>query len=278
MSSIIDLKDELGELGTLKDISSALTEASSAKIKKIRASFEKNREFFEEITHVYHIVSANAHRLGAKATAKKEAVKMLTIALTANQHFYGNQNTMIMKNYMNDMQNSQSDMVIVGKTGHEFMETQRGIRPYKKIVFEKDYPSEKEVRSILNLIKEYNKVSIYYPKFVTLLQQTVGVSDITQAVDTSGKEAEEEHVLFEPEIDKINDFFERQVRTVLFFRVMLETDLSRTASRLIAMSAAEERSEVMMKEKHTEMVKLQRSLINAQLLATFAGLSKWQKH
>ena len=47
MATIVDLKEELNEITTLKFISSALTEASSAKLKKIRVLFEKNHEFWK---------------------------------------------------------------------------------------------------------------------------------------------------------------------------------------------------------------------------------------
>jgi len=73
------------------------------------------------------------------------------------------------------------------------------------------------------------------------------------------------------------EFFERQVRSLLFLRVLLETDLSRTAARLISMSSAEERANEMMKEKKSQLRKVMTSFINRRLLETFAGMSKWNK-
>jgi F0F1-type ATP synthase gamma subunit len=88
---------------------------------------------------------------------------------------------------------------------------------------------------------------------------------------------EETYILFEPEVDKILAFFEKQIRTILFSRVILEADLARTAARMVTMNDASERCQDMMKQKHTEYLKVMRSFINRQLLDTFAGRSLWKK-
>ena len=109
-------------------------------------------------------------------------------------------------------------------------------------------------------IREYGKISVYYPKFVSLLTQTVGVIDITQTAAVEEKDLEEEiHILFEPELKMMLEFFETQVRTLLFLRVMLETNLSRTAARLISMSAAEERADEMIRDKKSQLRKAKTS-------------------
>ena len=82
-------------------------------------------------------------------------------------------------------------------------------------------------------------------------------------------------MLFEPELPKILEFFNRQVRRLLFIRIMLETDLSLTAARLLSMSAAEERSSDLIKEKQSEIRKTLSSFINAKLLETFSSIRSW---
>jgi hypothetical protein len=43
------------------------------------------------------------------------------------------------------------------------------------------------------------------------------------------------------------------------------------------MTSAEERTEDLLHEKRGEMIKLQRSIANVELLETFAGMKKWKK-
>ena len=83
---------------------------------------------------------------------------------------------------------------------------------------------------------------------------------------------EEINILFEPEYSEILGFFQTQVRSLLFLRVMLETDLARTAARLITMSGAEERASDVIKQKRSQLRKMQASIINTKLLETFNAM------
>ena len=71
-------------------------------------------------------------------------------------------------------------------------------------------------------------------------------------------------------------FFDSQVRSILFKRVLLEADLARTAARLLSMSQAEERTDSEIKMKKVALKKVFRSFTNAQLLETFSGIKKWK--
>ena len=280
MPAIADLKEELEGFTTLKSISSAFTEASAAKIKNIRNAFEKNKEFWEEISHVYHLVQFNA--IKQKRLKKKNETtfrgKTISIALTSNQRFYGSINTNIINRFLIETEKQKTDLLVIGHTGIELIQTQRHGRPFKTMVFSKETPPQEELKKFLESLKEYTTIFVYYPKFVSLVTQTVGVADITQTASSAQKESEDEiHIIFEPELFKILDFFETQVRTLLFLRVILETNLSRTAARLISMSAAEERADELIKDKKAEIRKTKTSFINARLLETFTAMRKWKK-
>lgn len=277
MSTIADLKAELEEGTTLNFISSAFTEASAARIGRIRSLFEANRQFYDEISHVYHLVRLSS--LGLDLAKSKESVhaKVLSVAVTSNQRFYGNLNAVIMRSFLEAIGSGQTDNLVIGATGHDYMKAVDYKKPFNKMIFVHDDPTSEETRSFLDTIMPYDAVVVYHPKFVSLVTQTVGTIDITQAMVAGDKTSEDEiHMLFEPESLKILEFFQRQVRALLFLHVMLEANLSRTAARLITMSNAEERSAELIKKKHAEIRKLQASIVNEKLLETFAGMRQWK--
>ena len=70
MPSINDLKAELEDIQTLKFISSAFTEASSAKIKKLRAAFEENVEFHRQTDQPDSTAAAVSRKLGMLESAR----------------------------------------------------------------------------------------------------------------------------------------------------------------------------------------------------------------
>lgn len=280
MSSITDIKDELNELTTMKFISQAFTEAAAFKLRSIRASFEKNRQFYEDISYLYHLVQVNANKRDlehSKKKNKKIKPRVLYVALTSNKHFYGNLNINIMTSFIYDTQNIDADRLIVGSTGQEHLKAVNYSKTYDSIVFAEDNPTAKELNTFMAKSSSYHKIIVYYPKYVTLLSQSVGVVDITHTESFLKKSQEDEiHIIFEPELVKIIAFFESQVRINLFKRVLFECDIARTSARLISMSSAEDRADGLIKEKKVHLRKAIASNINAKLLETFTGLTKWQ--
>jgi ATP synthase F1 gamma subunit len=278
MATVADLRLELDDATTLKLISSAFTEAAASRIQKIKKQFETNRQFYDEISHVYHLVreSGKLMKLNGKTETKKS--KSLAVAVTSNQRFYGNLNVNIMRGFLDAIHRLEADVLVVGTTGHDYLRSTSYTKPYEHMIFAHDDPTTEETRAFLDKIMPYDSVMVYYPKFISLVTQSVGSIDLTQAVSSTDKAPDDEiHILFEPEYGKILEFFQRQVRSLLFLHVMLEADLSRTAARLITMSGAEERSTALIKQKQSELRKIQASIANVKLLETFAGMGKWKK-
>ncbi|KKS95860.1 MAG: hypothetical protein UV73_C0013G0005 [Candidatus Gottesmanbacteria bacterium GW2011_GWA2_43_14] len=279
MPSLTDLKEELDDLNTMKSITSALTESSAGHLKKIRDNFQRNVKLYQEISDLYHLVRISYFKIPAQKNTPlpKVQLKTLSVAVTSNQRFYGNINSNIMRLFVEKTRTQNSDLMVVGQTGQSFMKISSFGRNYQSQLFQKDTPSVDECSQFVEKTINYDSILLYYPKFVSLVNQTVGISDITQAAAPEGGEKEEIKVLFEPDLPKILDFFNHQVRRLLFLRIMLETDLSLTAARLLAMSAAEERSGDLIKEKQSEIRKNTASFINAKLLETFSSLRLYEE-
>lgn len=285
MASIAHIKGEIEEIQTLKYISSAFTEASAAKIRAIKDTFERNRLFYEEISHLYDLVEYNADLLkkttpssGHLPATSVQSEKNLSIAITSNQRFYGAVNVNIMQSFVKDEASTGNTLVIIGSTGKDYMKSIEFSRPYESVQFVKDSPTKEEIQKISQMINLYDKVYLYYPKFVTLISQTVGKIDITHRKSKQTTIAEEEvHAIFEPEIKDMLAFFEEQVRATLFLRVLLETDLARTAARLLSMTSAEENAGELLKEQQVILRKLISSRINTEQLEKFSGMSLWKE-
>ncbi|HUD19761.1 MAG TPA: FoF1 ATP synthase subunit gamma [Patescibacteria group bacterium] len=278
MPTIADLKLQLDDAITLSLISSAFTEASAAGLQKIKKQFEINQQFYDEISHVYHLVRASGERLQLDKKITPLEKKIVSVAMTSNQRFYGNLNVNVMRGYLEEIEKQKTDVMVIGLTGSDFMKSSGFVKPYSTMMFEKDSPTTQEVQKFLDATVQYDSILVYFPKFVSLVTQTVGVIDITQTISPTDQTPEEEiHILFEPEYSKILEFFKRQVRNLLLMRVLLEASLSRTSARLITMSSAEERADALIKETKGQLRKIQLSIANTRLLETFAGIGKWKK-
>lgn len=279
MSALDDLKDEYTDLQTLQMIASSFTEAAASRIKGIREKFEKNQHFYIELSHVYHLVKLVAIKKGLVPDGPPDA-KLIHVAYTSNQHFYGNIHRRIMESVIGQRKQLGGDLFVIGTTGREFLQVAGKLEGIELIHFEKDVPTKAEQEALMTKLLPYTTILVYYPHFISLMRQEVGVIDIAQVLDMGSDiktEEQDTYILFEPEVDKILTFFEKQIRAILFARVLLEADLSRTAARMVSMNEASERAQELMLEKHNELLKVMRSLINRQLLDTFSGRSLWKK-
>lgn len=289
MTSIANIKEEIQEIQTLKYISSAFTEASASKIRVIKDTFERNRAFYEDISHLYDLVEYNADLVKKNAaaqgsvtpsskTAPSQPKKDLSIAITSNQRFYGSINVNIMQSFVKDEATSSNSLLVIGSTGRDFMNGTEISKPFEVTQFVKDSPTKEEIQQLVQKINMYNKVYLYYPKFVTLISQTVGKIDITHRESKqSGLTDDDVHIIFEPEIEDMRAFFEEQVRATLLLRVLLETDLARTAARLVSMSSAEENATQLLKEQQMILRRIRSSRINTEQLEKFSGMSLWKE-
>lgn len=281
MPNLNDLREEYTELSTFKTIASAFAESSVVKLKNLRVGFEQNRSFYDEISHVYHLVKFNANKRGIHPKSEMTATnknKTILVAVTSNLRFYGSLNADIMIKFMKESRGKEMDLMVLGSTGTEFLKGNGFEKSYNSMVFKADNPDENEIQQFIEKTKGYQSVLLLYPKFFSLMSIMVGMVDITHTTVLKQHDITEDlECLFEPELDKILEFFERQVRHVLFLRVLLETELARTAARLIAMTGAEERSDSLIREKRIEIIKISNSIINSQLLETFAGMRLWRR-
>lgn len=278
MPVLADIKQEITDLLTFKHISAAFTEAAAVKLKNLRRLFEQNARFYKEITYIYHLVEVNAKKLKLEEDKKKTptAVRQLSVAMTSNMRFFGNLNAEIIKTLILQSQKDKSDRLVIGKTGIDYLRSVGFREKYEKQIFAKDMPTTLETNRFFEFAKNYDRVLIFYPKFISFLTQTVGIVDITQKEKLERETEEEISLIFEPELSKMVKFFDNQVRLLLFQRVLLETEVSRTAARLLTMSQAEEHADHGIKSKKTELKKVERSIINEQLLDTFSGIKKWK--
>ena len=242
---------------------------------------KKSSLFYEEISELYHAVkllrSAEIEREQKKRKKDLKLSRNVHVALTSNQHFYGTLNFEIINKFYENTKNTKGEKIIVGKTGKEYLEAISGIGSFISIIYEKDLPKDAEIKEFIEKIKIYDRVYIYYPKFMSIVSQKVDVVDITYSPPEGFSSQKEIGYIFEPELSKIVDFFETQVKYLLFARVLLETELSKTAARLMAMNRAEEKADDLISDYRIRLTQAYKSLINARLVETFSGIRKWRR-
>lgn len=280
MPTIEALTKELEDVGTLKLISNALLEVSAIKIRTLRDDFERNQTFYTEMSDLYNIVKSSAVNVDDTLNKKKTA-SVITIAITSNQRFHGSLNKIVMDEFVKKIESDRNGAyLVVGHTGKEYLEGVGHKSRIDYLTFKDDYPTFKETELFLNSVKKYDKVVLYYPKFTNVFIQENEVVDITHTPETQSKKVVPEEDLeniFEPELSEILTFFETQIKKLLFMHIMLESELSRTAARLVKMNSTESRATKSIEEKKAALRKEEMVINDVRLLETFSSILQWKK-
>ncbi len=284
--TIKEIDAALEEGQSLKQITQAYSEVANLKIKKIRTEVERNRIFFEEISGVFALIKKLAIKRRVNIVKPKKTVSVI---ITSNYHFYGSINADLIDFFLLEIQKMDTDKLIIGKVAIDFFKASKTLSNHKQasaiqeVLLNKDQATSEELVNLVNIIKDYEQVLIFYSSMKSLLIQQPTVTDITASSQTklellSTKEDPKDiRFIFEPELSKILQFFDSQIITLLLEGTFLESELSRTASRFISMDQGENEANKFIKEYEKLKAYVKRNLDNNKILENFASMAAVRK-
>ncbi len=302
MASFSEIRDNLEMIATIKNVASTYQEIANLRMRQIRERVLKNREFFEELLNTYRRIKA-AYLLSLKRgwirqekTSFRQAEKKeVVIFLSANQFFYGSLILDVWKETQKYLQHNEADLGIVGRVGKYFSESSR---PVKKEIFYFDIndvkPEKENLSRIIEFIKNYRKIIICHGRYDKVLSQRPIISEISGKflfeekfekdyllkekerrsfiMEKFGFSEDVRPYLFEPSAEAVLDFFETEIIAVLFNQTVLEHQLARYASRVIAMHQATENAKTMEENLSISENKLKRQKINKRQIELFSAI------
>lgn len=280
MQTLAELKQQVQTIQSLKLITQALGDVATFKLTSTRKFVEQNIDYFQEITQVYRLVKLLAIKANRYHKVKKaKEGKTVCLLLTSNQHFYGGLDTEITEYFLKNTRDLDSDKIVVGLIGKQEVLAKGKDKNFDSVVFKKDFPSLVELKSLTDSVFAYSKVLIFHNKFVTILNSEPTVSDISASdiesiEETSKSKTLPFYYLVEPELEKIIDFFESQVLTLLFQAVFSEVDIVRQAARMIYMNQAGLNADKQAENLRRHILQARKQKLNQQILEAYSGIMK----
>ena len=263
--TINQAKQILQEEVDLQLVAQAYTEISANKLLKIRDGILKNRQFFDEISKIFQIVKqAGAKR---KIIIKKNA--QVSILLTSNHPFYGGLETPLMDRFSKD---TSLTKIVIGRTGLIYLKSKYPSLNFTSTVFKDDLASEAELVNFISFVRNFNQILIFYSKMRSVVIQETHIVDIGQGVATKNSLPNLDYI-FEPEIHQMLSFFDSQIIRSLFVQAELETELARTAARLMSMDQAGANAKEAI-EKQKKNLLLARRIVETNNLLEMVSLQR----
>ena len=282
MAVIREIKENLKTISSLKTITRTYQEIANLRMNKIRQGVLNNREFIEELSRVYTLAKrAYISQLKKKGVKKeeefliKQGKERVIVFLSGNQRFYGTLILDIWRDLLNYLATKKGVLVVVGRRGKYLAE--RSGFGHKMTYFEldDDRPEKWRIKEIIEFIRNYGEVIIFHGRFQTILSQKVVQSNISRAIIPEKELAEIKTYLFEPSAKVVLEFFETELMSAFLNQVILEHQLARYASRMVAMHQATENAEERKRKLEMERKKLENQLFNKKQIELFSGFQLW---
>jgi len=277
MSRISEQKQHIKDIDSARYITGALRDISAIELKKLKKKFEKNSQFYKELQELFQLVwmIAEASKVDVVTLQGK---KDLYVAYTTNRHFYGSLNHDVMQKFIENT-NTQNNCLIIGETGKGIWSARaQKRRKITYLSFKNETPNFEEVSELIKQVKEYRHVYIFYPGFTSIFHQSAEVVDITfKPLKQKINKKDLPQYLFEPDLSEMFAFFNNQVRYALFEQILLETQISRVAARLVKMDTADQNAKGLMKMENRVLQRIYTSFSSRRMLETLVGYIQWHK-
>jgi F0F1-type ATP synthase gamma subunit len=138
-----------------------------------------------------------------------------------------------------------------------------------------------EPQEMLELVKslvQYSNIIIYHGLFKSILHQEPQNTFVTGEVFKIESTITEKKVgfLFEPSVEFIAEYFEKQILSVLIEQTLYEASLSKFASRMLSLDTASQNISTRMDALVLKYHKLKYKEINERIQASLSGGTLWK--
>jgi len=285
MSEIKRIIKETETVNNFKNLADIYGEIASIRMMKIRESVLKNRDYIFSITQIFYdtlasFLKSGSHKSKVRTALKNNRItflshngKMVFVFISANTGFFGDVVMKTFNKFSNELKNEEAEITIIGKIGKKIFTENFPKKPYT--FFElPDYGSDKnKLLAIINHLVQYDEVRVYYSAYDTVINQRPLMSNLTAGTTLIQKaEKSKEEFIFEPSVEEILMFFEKEVFGSFFDQTIRESQLSKLSGRIMAMDRAGQSIKARLKSINFEYLKIRHRHMNKKQLSLLQSL------
>lgn len=277
-----DIERDVKSIGTLVELTSVFEGIASMRIAQIKNQVLQATEFFNDLWDIYSQLRVdNLFRFGRSQSGEEVFDKDLYIVITAEGGFSGDIDQKLIKVMADSYDKEKQDILVIGHHGAMQL-AQRGIgfvKYFKMPTKDKNI----NVEPIIRYVQKYNKTTVFYQEYISLMVQDVRRIELSAAVQEQGKQLEDkekkeiitgENTIFEPSMYKVIDHLERSMLQIAMSQLILDSKLAQYASRFRAMTASHERAEESQGEYKLEYNRSKRGIKDQRLKEIINGMRK----
>ncbi len=283
-------EQKLEQLQSLVILVETYETIAGTSVRRIRNSVLANRAFhvglnrmFREITTAYKkeveyiMKKKKIKSKGEEVSLIKRTKPTVLVLLSANTGLYGDVVHRTFTAFVGEVKRTQVDAIIIGRMGKMFFEEIMPGSPFTYFEFPDNAIAIENLKQITTFLAQYEKVVAFYAVFKNLLTQDVKASIISGAELPEEKLEEKptQPYFFEPSLEEITVFFEKEIFASLLEQVFQESRLAKLASRMVLLDRAIINIEIELKRTVLEKQRVHHRIVNRQLIDSLSGVALW---
>jgi ATP synthase F1 gamma subunit len=280
MRNPAEIEKEEKAIGTLVELTGVFEGIASMRIAQIKNQVLQATAFFSDLWNIYSQLRVdNLFRFGRSQSNEEVSDKDLYIIITAEGGFSGDIDQKLVKFMLDNYDKDKQDILVIGHHG-ALQLAQRGVS-YVKYYKLPTKDRNINVSPIIRYVQKYQKTTVFYQQYISLMVQDVKRIELSAAVAEQGKSSSEtdeiitaSNTIFEPSTYKVVDHLESSMMQIAMSQLILDSKLAQYASRFRAMSASHTRAEESKGDLHLEFNRAKRAIKDQRLKEIINGLRK----
>ena len=271
------VEKDMASIGTLKDLTNVFESLASTQVAKVKNKAQLSQEFFTLLWERYTAIRIDPKkRLTVREGVGDNGRKVLVL-ISAEAGLSGDLDMRMIESMQDEYHQGNTDIVVLGSHGANQL-SQRGI-PYIRFFQVPESDEYINVTPIIDAIRPYSHIAVYYEEYLSLGQQEVRRIDLVTHMHEMGQDAEEGTMtdvdtIFEPSLEQIADQMEEMMMSLALSQTILQSGLAQAASRFNAMTVAEDRAGEMLGEYKMEFHRSKRSENDRRLREVLVSIKK----
>ncbi|MGB3009099.1 MAG: F0F1 ATP synthase subunit gamma [Candidatus Saccharimonadales bacterium] len=274
------IEKDMAGIGTLKDLTNVFESLASTQVAKVKNKAQLSQEFFELLWSRYIAIRVDPKkRITARGDLGDSNGRTVLVLISAEAGLSGDLDMRMIESMQSNYDPNTTDIIVLGSHGASQL-SQRGI-PYIRFFQVPQTDEYINVTPIIEAVKPYEKIVVYYEEYLSLGQQEVRSIDLVTRMETMSEEAgndasaiTDQETIFEPSLDEIADQMEETMMSLALSQTILQSGLAQAASRFNAMTVAEDRAGELLGEYKLEYHRSRRAESDRRLREVLVGIKK----
>lgn len=269
------------QITTVEDLTGVFESIASTQVAKVKGKVELSKQFFQLLWKRYTSLRIDPSSRITNRDLGEGSEKVAFIIISAEAGLSGDLDQRLIEMMLHNYDPKKTDIVVLGTHGATQLR-QRGI-PFIRFYKVPETDRYIDVSPVINAVKNYSSIIVYYEEYVSLGQQDIKTIDLISSMREMSEDAEEdtmtaEDTIFEPSLDLIADEMELTMMTLALSQTILESGLAQAASRFNAMAVAKKRAGEMIGDYKMEYHRAKRSESDRRMREVMVSIKKKKQH